>query len=155
MNIVHYVALGPMNPGTNISSPSVDISEPTFAVQSNRWCSLTIDMIVERSCLEEGIPPRWEVRRVTDTLKGAVIAAILEHLGWDDVVILTDGGIDGKLVRVCALDDLHINLRRSRDGTFVRGGRLSGVLSSIRPAVGFIQFALGSFYADCPHKRII
>ena len=22
-------------------------------------------------------------------------------------------------------------------------------------AVGFIQFALGSFYADCPHKRII
>ena len=23
------------------------------------------------------------------------------------------------------------------------------------PSVGFIQFALGSFYADCPHKRII
>ena len=104
MNVVHFVALDPMNPVTNISSPSVDISEPTFAVQSNRWCSLTIDMIVERSCLEEGLPPRWEVSEVTDTPKGAVIAAILEHLGWDEVVILTDGAIDGKLVCLCTLD---------------------------------------------------
>ena len=31
---------------------------------------------------------------------------------------------------------LYINLRRARDGSFV-------------------HFALGSFYADCPHKRII
>ncbi len=96
------MALDPTNPGTNISSPSVDISEPTFAVQSIRWCSLTIDMIVERSCFEEGLSPRLEVRRVTDTPKGAVIATILEHLGWDDVVILTDGGINGKLVQACA-----------------------------------------------------
>ena len=91
-------------PGTNISSSSVDISEPTFAVQSNRWCSTAIDMIVERSCFEEGLPPRWEARRATDTPKGAGIAAILEHFGWDDVVILTDGGIDGKSVSVWALD---------------------------------------------------
>ena len=55
-------------------------------------------MIVERSCLEEGLPPSWDVRRVTDTPKGAGIAAILKHLGWDDVVILTDGGIDGRLI---------------------------------------------------------
>ena len=95
------MALDTANPGTNISSSSVDISEPTFAIQSSRWCSTAIDMIVERSCFE-GLPPRWEARRVTDTPKGAGIAAILEHLGWDDVVILTDGGIDGKSVSVWA-----------------------------------------------------
>ena len=39
--------------------------------------------------------------------------------------------------------------------SFVRDGR-PGVLSSfVVAAVGFIQFTLGSFYADCPHKRII
>ena len=27
------------------------------------------------------------------------------------------------------------------------------VWSSFVTAVGFIQFTLGSFYADCPHKR--
>ena len=39
--------------------------------------------------------------------------------------------------------------------SFVVAGRMDGVPSSIWPSVGFIQFALGSFYADCPHKRII
>ncbi len=97
------MALDPTNPDTNISSPGVFVSEPTFAAQSNRWCALAADMIVERSCLEEGLAPRWQVRSVTDTPKGAVIASILEHLGWDDVVILADGGIDGKLVLVDSL----------------------------------------------------
>ena len=39
--------------------------------------------------------------------------------------------------------------------SFEAGGRTDGVPSSIRPAVRFIQFTLGSFYADCAHKRII
>ena len=38
--------------------------------------------------------------------------------------------------------------------SFVTVGRRHG-RSSWRPSVGFIQFALGSFYADCPHKCII
>ena len=54
----------------------------------------------------------------------------------------------------------YINLRSSRDVT--RGGQTS-VRTDVRTdgrrpfvaAVGFIQFTLGSFYADCPHKRII
>ena len=42
--------------------------------------------------------------------------------------------------------------------SFVAAVRPSGVpsfLRSWRPSIGFIQFALGSFYADCPHKRTI
>ena len=39
--------------------------------------------------------------------------------------------------------------------SFVAAGRPDKVPSSIRPSVGFIEFALGSFYVDCPHKRII
>ena len=31
----------------------------------------------------------------------------------------------------------------------------SFVASCVRVEFGLIQFALGSFYADCPHKRII
>ena len=100
MTIIHNLDFDPTNPVTNISSPRGAVSEPTFAAQSNRWCSLASDMIVERSCLEGSLPPRWEVRRVTDTPKGTVIAAILEHLGWADVIILTDGVIDGKLMSV-------------------------------------------------------
>ena len=96
MNIVHDLALDPTHPDTNISSSSKVISEPIFGGQRNRWSTLAADMIVERSCLEGSMSPVWEVRRVTDTPTRAVIAAILEHLGWDDVVILTDGGIDGK-----------------------------------------------------------
>ena len=38
---------------------------------------------------------------------------------------------------------LCINLRRSRDGAFVR----PSVNSCVRVEFGFIQFALGSFYA--------
>ena len=58
-------------------------------------------------------------------------------------------------VSVCTRH-LYINLRRSRDGSFVlSAGRTDGVPSSKRPSVGFIQFALASYYADCPHKRII
>ena len=43
---------------------------------------------------------------------------------------------------------LYINLRRSRDVASVR----LCVRAFVRSCV--IQFALGSFYADCPHKRI-
>ena len=35
--------------------------------------------------------------------------------------------------------------------SFVAAGRTDGQ-SSWRPSIGFIQFALGSFYADCPHN---
>ena len=100
MTIIHNLDLNPINHVTNNSSPNVAVAEPTVAAQINRWCALAADMIFERSCLDEDLPPRWDVRRVTDTPKGAVIAAILEHLGWDEVVILTDGGIDGTLVHV-------------------------------------------------------
>ena len=41
---------------------------------------------------------------------------------------------------------LYINLRRSRDGTVF-------VCACVR-VLGSIQFTSGSFYADCPHKRI-
>ena len=54
-------------------------------------------------------------------------------------------------LRCCMVGNLYINLRRSCD---VADGRTDGVPSSIRLSVGFIQFALDSFYADCPHKRI-
>ena len=55
----------------------------------------------------------------------------------------TMNGPDGKKYR-------KLHLRRSRDGTsgvpsFVAAGRTDGVPSSVRPSVGIIQFALGSF----------
>ena len=58
--------------------------------------------------------------------------------------------------------NLSINLRRSRDGTFVRGGRTygrrptGGVPSSIRPSVRLIQFAFFFFFFQyCAGQRFI
>ena len=51
------------------------------------------------------------------------------------------------------LSHQYINLRSAR-GVFIRGGRAYG-RSPFVAAVGFIQFALASFYADCPRKPII
>ena len=47
---------------------------------------------------------------------------------------------------------IYINVRRSRDCLRSFAGGLTPVRSSFVVAV--IQFTLGSFYADCPHKRI-
>ena len=47
--------------------------------------------------------------------------------------------------------NLYINLRRSRDGAFVRSCVWSSGVSYPR----FFQFGLGNVYADCPHKRSI
>ena len=40
---------------------------------------------------------------------------------------------------------------RSVGGSFVR----TFMRAAVRVEFGFIQFALGSFYADCLHKRIL
>ena len=47
-----------------------------------------------------------------------------------------------------------LHLYKFKNVSFVAVGRTDG-RSSWWLSVGFIQFALGSFYADCPHKRII
>ena len=57
-------------------------------------------MSLERSCLGEDEPPRWEARRTTVVRLGEVTAALLDHLQWDDVVILTDGASDGESLRM-------------------------------------------------------
>ena len=54
-------------------------------------------MILERSCPEEGLSPTWDVRRTSNVPLGEVIGAIVAHLGWEDVVILTDGARDGEV----------------------------------------------------------
>ena len=43
----------------------------------------------------------------------------------------------------------NLNLRRSRDGAFVRASLRAFVHSCAT------RFTLARFYADCPHKRII
>ena len=54
-------------------------------------------MTLERSCPDEGLPPSWEVTRTSNVPLGEVTGAIVAHLGWEDVVLLTDGGSDGEL----------------------------------------------------------
>ena len=54
-------------------------------------------MILERSCSEEGLPPSWDVRRTAKVPLGEVTGAIVAHLGWEDVVILTGGARDGEV----------------------------------------------------------
>ena len=76
------------------------ISQPTLAAMFNQWSSLASDVSLERSCLGEDEPPRWEARRTTAVRLGEVTAALVDHLQWDDVVILTDGDSDGESLRV-------------------------------------------------------
>ncbi len=84
-------------PATNKSAPTVYISEPTWAAQFNQWSQIAAFMILERSCPEEGLPLNWEVRRTANVPLEEVISTIIVHLGWEDVVILTDGRSDGEL----------------------------------------------------------
>ena len=84
----------------NISVPHTHISELVLAAMFNQWSSLESDVSLERSCLGEDEPPRWEARRTTAVRLGEVTAALLDHLQWVDVVILTDGASDGESIRV-------------------------------------------------------
>ncbi|KAK2169681.1 hypothetical protein NP493_1182g00009 [Ridgeia piscesae] len=82
---------------TNISTQNTYISQSTLAAMFNQWSSLESDLSLERSCVGEDEPPRWEARRATDIRLGEVTAALLDDLQWDDVVILTDGASDDVL----------------------------------------------------------
>ena len=81
----------------NTSGLTMDISENLLAALFDRWSYFKSHMFLERTCLEETQPPRWVARATTDIRLGEVTAAILDHLQWDDVVILTDGASDGEL----------------------------------------------------------
>ena len=83
----------------NTSAPVIYISETKLAALFNQWSSLESDVSLERSCLGENEPPRWEARRTTNLRLGEATAALLDHVQWDHVVILTDGASDGELPR--------------------------------------------------------
>ena len=87
-------------PTMNTSAPPRHHLKPTLVAQMIRWGSLTADMFLERTCLEEGHSAQWEIRPTTDTPLAQVTAAIMTHLKWDDIVILTDGESDGELFRI-------------------------------------------------------
>ncbi|KAI0232931.1 hypothetical protein LSAT2_016792 [Lamellibrachia satsuma] len=78
-------------PTMNTSAPPMHHLKPTLVAQMIRWGSLAADMFLERTCLEEGHSAQWEIRPKTDTPLAQVTAAIMTHLKWDDIVILTDG----------------------------------------------------------------
>ncbi|KAI0224546.1 hypothetical protein LSAT2_024454 [Lamellibrachia satsuma] len=79
--------------------------KPTLVTQMIRWGLLAADMFLERTCLEQGHSAQWEVRPTTDTPLAQVTAAIMTHLKWDDIVILTDGESDDILPQYSQLDD--------------------------------------------------
>ncbi|KAK2172269.1 hypothetical protein NP493_975g02012 [Ridgeia piscesae] len=81
----------------NTSAPVIYISETKLAALFNQWSSLESDVSLERSCLGENEPPRWEARRTTNLRLGEATAALLDHVQWDHVVILTDGASDDVL----------------------------------------------------------
>ena len=79
-----------------------------------------------------------------------IINVLLLSANSHFVDLLCSTRYENKVIRK-PKSNLYIHLRRSRDGAFVR----SCVWSSGVSYPQFIQFSLGSFYADCPYKCII
>ena len=93
----------------------------------------------------------FECRGVLAFYKAQSVGDDIKLYDEDDKCLGTLHGLRQQVFK-CIYIYLYINLRRSRDGAFVRSVSRP---SCVRVEFGFIHFVLTSFYADCPHKRIM